>query len=457
MKNVLRSQFLLIVLAICVAFGTVPNTVAASPPSDGLVLWLDAADPDGDGTSENSPASGSPLGCWRDKSKSGNDIRQEESELQPTFVTNALGGQPVVRFTKSLLQIAKMTGFRSGAARFHAFIVMQAEPQPSGSPRLLDLPSVGFKPEPGQDFTINRRGFWLGYQDFAQATGKLRIGIHAGDEGQTRGITWDGKPRLAEAIYAGNQRWSLYQDGALDGRGRFTGDNTFSGYDGGTRLAVGQHYGSADEKTFYHGEIAEILLYNRILQFQEQYQIGQYLTAKYNLPTSYVEKNPPAPHFETDILPILVRSCSDCHSESTTTEGSLRLTSLAGLLRGGVSGPAIEPGHASDSLLLDMISTDEMPPSEEGEPLPGREIDLIRHWIDSGAPADEKVARTGSTARREFRSSAHFNRRLPAAETGRREAPLFARSESRHADPPGLSRPAGTSPDASRGRHVRRR
>ncbi len=46
--------------------------------------------------------------------------------------------------------------------------------------------------------------------------------------------------------------------------------------------------------------------------------------------------------FETDVLPILKRTCFKCHGGRPDLEGGLRLTSRPGILKGGESGPAVD-------------------------------------------------------------------------------------------------------------------
>src|SRR5262245_44525876 len=58
--------------------------------------------------------------------------------------------------------------------------------------------------------------------------------------------------------------------------------------------------------------------------------------------------------FEKQVRPILVESCQKCHGEKKQ-EGGLRLDSLATVLNGGDSGPAIEPGKPGDSLLIEAV------------------------------------------------------------------------------------------------------
>lgn len=391
MNDESRFRIVLIVLAVWTSVGGAQSASAAAPSTKGLVLWLDAGDVNGDGQADSNLKTGARVPIWRDKSGTGNHVQQTQADQQPTFVPAAVGGKPGLRFKKSRLEKQILTGFSSGEQRFQIFLVMRAAPQASGSPVLLDLPTLARDKKLSIEYALKRKGFWLGYRDFEGTAGKLRLGIHVGDEGQSHKAAWDGSPHLLEAVYAGNQRWGMYQNGTPVGRGRFSGDNTFGGYDLGARLVIGQSFGFSNKNSDYRGDLAEVLIYNRALKYEEQNQVGHYLSAKYGLPTLYRSKVAPAPLFESDILPILARSCGDCHGKDDP-EASLDLTSMVGLLRGGVSGPAILRGESTESLLLHMTATGEMPPKDsEVAVLTDAEVELFRHWLDAGAPSKEKV------------------------------------------------------------------
>ena len=73
--------------------------------------------------------------------------------------------------------------------------------------------------------------------------------------------------------------------------------------------------------------------------------------------------------FEDKIRPMLVQHCYRCHSLQARKErGGLRVDSLASLLEGGDSGPAIVPGKPEESLLLKAIRHEDdlaMPPKDK--------------------------------------------------------------------------------------------
>ncbi len=81
---------------------------------------------------------------------------------------------------------------------------------------------------------------------------------------------------------------------------------------------------------------------------------------------------------------ILEQRCLACHSDKTAMS-DLQLTGREQALRGGKRGPAIQPGHAADSLLFQAVvhtGKVSMPPTGK---LPDDEIETLRVWIDKGA------------------------------------------------------------------------
>jgi len=89
----------------------------------------------------------------------------------------------------------------------------------------------------------------------------------------------------------------------------------------------------------------------------------------------------PANHFDTHIAPLLARRCLGCHNP-TDKKGGLDLTGVESARQGGESGAAVTPGKPDDSLLLQRVLDNEMPPKR---PLADDEKDLLRKWIASGA------------------------------------------------------------------------
>ncbi len=91
--------------------------------------------------------------------------------------------------------------------------------------------------------------------------------------------------------------------------------------------------------------------------------------------------------FLKEVRPLLEESCFKCHGAEAKIKGGLRLTTLAGVLTGGDTGPAVERLKPGESLLLKMISWSDddhqMPPKKK---LGQDKIDLLAKWVKLGAP-----------------------------------------------------------------------
>ncbi len=100
------------------------------------------------------------------------------------------------------------------------------------------------------------------------------------------------------------------------------------------------------------------------------------------------ENNDGVAFFETNIRPILVKHCYDCHSEvEGEQKGGLLLDRESGWLEGGDTGKSVVPGNLEASLLITAVDYThedlEMPPKYK---LEERDIGLLKSWIKRGAP-----------------------------------------------------------------------
>ncbi len=100
--------------------------------------------------------------------------------------------------------------------------------------------------------------------------------------------------------------------------------------------------------------------------------------------------------FEKKIRPVLAEHCYQCHSTDAQAKKKLKaallLDSRAVLLKGGDSGPAVVPGKADQSLLIQALRYKDdvrMPPKRR---LPDEVIADFVTWVNMGAPAPEGAA-----------------------------------------------------------------
>lgn len=92
----------------------------------------------------------------------------------------------------------------------------------------------------------------------------------------------------------------------------------------------------------------------------------------------------------TQIRPILAAKCYACHG-ALKQEAEFRLDTRALMLSG--NNQVVVPGDSHGSVLLQRVSgkgDERMPPEGEGSPLTADEIEIVRQWIDQGAPAPDE-------------------------------------------------------------------
>ena len=92
--------------------------------------------------------------------------------------------------------------------------------------------------------------------------------------------------------------------------------------------------------------------------------------------------------FREQVRPVLVESCLRCHNPSRKRRaGELDQTTMAGMLAGGLGGPAIVPGRPEQSLLIKAVrwvDEDLQMPLHEDK-LPDEQIAALEKWIADGA------------------------------------------------------------------------
>jgi len=99
----------------------------------------------------------------------------------------------------------------------------------------------------------------------------------------------------------------------------------------------------------------------------------------------------PVPEFDRDVRPILEQSCHECHGPSRQ-KGGLRLDQKAAAFAGSSFGrePVLVPNDLDASTLWWMVSDpsdpDRMPPADKKPPLSPEQVDILRRWIEGGAP-----------------------------------------------------------------------
>ncbi|UUO06435.1 PSD1 and planctomycete cytochrome C domain-containing protein [Blastopirellula sp. J2-11] len=101
------------------------------------------------------------------------------------------------------------------------------------------------------------------------------------------------------------------------------------------------------------------------------------------------------PDFAQEVLPILSARCFACHGPDTEVrEAGLRLDVRKDAIRALDSGvAAIVPGSSDESELIQRVFTSDefsqMPPPETGKSLTTQEKEILKRWVEDGAPYAE--------------------------------------------------------------------
>jgi hypothetical protein len=235
-------------------------TLPPPPREDGLLVWLKADDITG-------VANGQPVGNW--PATSGTSVNATSTgAFRPTFVTNAVNGRPVVRFTGNggltkdqPLMVANIeTGANVTALVVLANQRQGANPLPDQTVDVVmgtktDFPSTGF-------------GFST-YNSFASRNGRaIRSEGGQGNNGSTN-IRKNGSSN-STGLNAGEYAIATY-----------TLTNVSNSGGSGSPLVIGALRDSLRAGT---NDIAEIIIYGRTLTQLELDELEVYLSNRYNIP-----------------------------------------------------------------------------------------------------------------------------------------------------------------------------
>ena len=238
-----------------------PAYILASPPSEGLVLWLDADNEDSLAIDEDGR-----VRRWSDRSGEGNDAVQDGAESRPRWESHALGDRPVVHFDgKRFLSMGRPESldFTPGSP-FTIAIVCQVKDKGRGT-----FLAKGGGAASGRAYQLYAAPGRLGSVTYGvmrenreQAGSKIAIEVCDGKQVK---VLSNGEDSLAFAAAKGASRVDV-----LIGARRKDADNTGTAYP-------------------LFGDIAEIVVYDRALPLEELNQLGAYFERKYALDSRTIE------------------------------------------------------------------------------------------------------------------------------------------------------------------------
>lgn len=228
----------IVLISLVLLLGSVHTTGASPGDISHLVLWLDASDVDGDGMTNDNPANGADVAIWADKSGHGNDAAGSHG---PSYSTRAINGKAAVRFRPNEYLVGQ-NGFKANMTAT-VFLVGVLRSKAGDSSVVI------FSTQPSGGTDSARRGLCI--SAVKEST------VIKTDRGMTFPDNPVGlaNPFLVVDVDTGNVDRNAFNIA------RFT--------DGGFNVL--------------HGDIAEIIVYDRELTITEKNDVARYLAQKYDL------------------------------------------------------------------------------------------------------------------------------------------------------------------------------
>ncbi len=244
--------------------GTAGAVIVPSDLPD-LVFWVDAGDIDGNGLTD-SLANGAAITTWNDKSSLDNDATQVTSANQPVLNLNALNGRPALAFDGSNDYLATASQIIQGTTGRTIFAVARAD-NTNTNEALLSLTSTagGAAAPDASYYTLS---------------GEIAVRL-GGYQLFDSDLVDDDFSVLAVSNATGSDIAGIqgYLNGAALG---VASQDTRSDVTINTRVSGESLIGASHPRnSFFDGQIAELIVYDRQLTPAEMSQVNGYLESKY--------------------------------------------------------------------------------------------------------------------------------------------------------------------------------
>lgn len=282
-----RKHYLVLWMSLAVVLGLMiplSSAVAAAPNTyPGLVLWLDAGDPDGNGVTADNPADGADLVSWMDKSGNNNHAMVSAGQNAGAYVSDPLemiNGRPVIRFSRvnsltgSVYNVASLDIRAVNMEDITIFTVYRARSVPAGHHGLWGNDNGSWD----RFFLPFHQGFGDGVDDGLASKGPAEQGEVVGDAGQV------GAVRLLTAVYDGSVNGGV-NNGPVDGSTVYFDGVQITSFTDSTDAGAAQSsffIGLDGDDGAYDGDIAEMVIYDRVLSPEEFTEVTRHLAQKYN-------------------------------------------------------------------------------------------------------------------------------------------------------------------------------
>ena len=316
-----RHSFALVVTSIFVmplAAQTGPGGVGNSTTN---VLWLGADHGVFSDAGLTPAVSGANAWQWNDRSGNGSNAMQAMAAQRPNYISGALNGKPVLRFTAANTDRMLATGIPS-ANRASVWVVARYSSLPSPNPGLLQGAATGdaYSATPA----LKNMGMWVSSAT-TQVWGR---GIQT--DGTSRNVTM--ATALATATpYVLN---TMYRQSAISQyvnhgpAGSVASNGTLRSW---TDMAIGAQAGTEN----WNGDIAEVIAFNVDVNEAQRLIITSYLAAKYGMTLTastdvYREDQPARGNYDHEVAGIGRINSGNLHTDARGT-GIVRISNPTGL------------------------------------------------------------------------------------------------------------------------------
>jgi len=239
------------------------------PVTSGLQLWLDAADPAGNGTV---PANGSNIPTWVDKSGNGYNAARNGSNSYTTNSLNGLGGMTLsgnIGFGNSPNFFTATTPtdiFTQALTMFIVYVNSGTQTQYTGLLARQDTLS-----------TNNGNPFQMYYTNTTSILKLITSQYDAITFSNSYNIFQTTPTLLNITLNQTAQTMTMSANGSNYPLG---GGGSWTPVDSGTRITIG---GRMDSNITFNGTLYEVLVYNTVLPQQQVNSIQSYLAKKWNI------------------------------------------------------------------------------------------------------------------------------------------------------------------------------
>jgi hypothetical protein len=253
-----------------IAYAMTP-TIGASIPFGNLALWLKADGGLGQTSSNN------PVNLWLDQSGNGNNAQQATYVNQPIWIPNAIAHLPVIQFNGTNSYFA-LPSFMSAATAGEAFVVLKVSVTNSEH-ALWEMGSYGAGGigDDEQESYPNTDG---SISDGFGSISRQPIGIPL-------------QPLTQYHVFevsSQTNNWQVWINGLL----QYQMLTNTVGFGNSPILGTAQdNNGTIVYYSYFAGNIAEVLVFNRSLSADEKVSVGDYLFSKYGLEQYATNALPP--------------------------------------------------------------------------------------------------------------------------------------------------------------------